>query len=157
MEESSQPGAWAVFLSQIFEQEGSVAGILDTLKDGPPKLQQAYLNIINLLFSNNSNIENELQINGDKLMKKTEMEIEKTLYSIRHNLSRPEGALPCILRLIEQGGSSSVRSKALLAAQLLCRYSPNLLTGKRIKIRAVQYSVFCILYSAYDTLCLCFK
>ena len=59
MEESSQPGAWAVFLSQIFEHEGSVAGILDTLKDGPPKLQQAYLNIINLIFSNNSSIEDD--------------------------------------------------------------------------------------------------
>ena len=143
MEESSPPGAWAVFISQIFEQDGAVSGILETLKDGPPKLQQAYLNIINLIFTNNTNdtnninhSDNELiQNNGDNLVKmkiKIDIEIDKALHTIRSNLSHPEGALPCILRLIEQGGSSSVRSKALLAAQLLCRYSPHLLTGTQI-------------------------
>lgn len=141
MEESSVPGAWAKFISQIFEQEGALSGILETLKDGPPKLQQANLNIINLIFTNNTNTyDNEIvQNNGDnlKIKMQIENEIEKTLYTIRQNLSHPESALPCILRLIEQGGSSSVRSKALLAAQLLCRYSPNLLTGMGCNISDV--------------------
>ena len=140
MEESSVPGAWAIFISQIFEQEGALSGILETLKDGPPKLQQANLNIVNLIFTNNTNTyDNEIiHNNGDNLKMKIKMQIEndieKTLHTIRQNLSHPESALPCILRLIEQGGSSSVRSKALLAAQLLCRYSPNLLTGMGCKI-----------------------
>lgn len=44
------PGAGAKFVARVLEK-GGLPVIVDTLRDGPPKLQQAYLNIINIVFS----------------------------------------------------------------------------------------------------------
>ena len=119
VEEVATPGSWALFIAQVFDQEGAVSGILDVLRDGSPKLQQAYLNIINRIFSESPT----------PLSKAEEIEVEKILQPVRKAFVKPEGALPSILRLIEQGGSSAVRAKALFAAQLLCRHNPALLSG----------------------------
>jgi hypothetical protein len=119
VEEVAPPGSWALFIAQVFDQEGAVAGILDVLRDGSPKLQQAYLNIINRIFSESYT----------SLTRIEEIEVQKVLRPVRKAFVKPEGALPSILRLIEQGGSSAVRAKALFAAQVLCRYSPALLSG----------------------------
>jgi len=47
---SNVPGAGARLVARVLEK-GGLPVIIDTLRDGPPKLQQAYLNIINIVFS----------------------------------------------------------------------------------------------------------
>ena len=141
--EEAPPGSWAVFLSYVFEQEGAVAGILEALRDGTPKLQQAYLNILNMIFSDtktdkisddNSDYKSEGQStrgisSPDSPGFVRGIDTAKLLLPVRELVIRPETVLPSLLRLIDQGGSSAVRAKALFAAQLLCRHSPPLLKG----------------------------
>ena len=123
-----------MFISYLFEQEGAVGGILEALKDGNPKLQQAYLNIISMIFLHtNANTQPKRQescripiINSEN---SPEIDVDKILHTLRDSILQPETILPSLLRLIEQGGSSAVRAKALIAAQLLCRHSPSLLVG----------------------------
>lgn len=117
-DEAVAPGAWAHFIVNVFDQEGALSGILDALKDGPPKLQQAYLNIVNMIF---------LESNTSPRAEDTD--VDGVLLCVRKVLVKADGALSSILRLIDQGGSSAVRAKALFAAQLLCRHSPSLLRG----------------------------
>ena len=109
-------------------------GILEALKDGAPKLQQAYLNIINMIFLHtNNNLppkqEDGNQAPANSCAHSSDIDVDKTLCSLRNSILRPDILLPSLLRLIDQGGSSAVRAKALIAAQLLCRYSPSLLIG----------------------------
>ena len=109
-------------------------GILEALKDGAPKLQQAYLNIINMIFLHTNNNLSPKQEDGNQApanscAHSSDIDVDKTLCSLRNLILRPETLLPSLLRLIDQGGSSAVRAKALIAAQLLCRYSPSLLIG----------------------------
>ena len=118
-DEAVTPGAWAHFIVNVFDQEGALSGILDALKDGPPKLQQAYLNIVNMIF---------LESNTSPRAEDTD--VDGVLLCVRKVLVKADGALSSILRLIDQGGSSAVRAKALFAAQLLCRHSPSLLRGE---------------------------
>ena len=116
--------------------------MLEALRDGTPKLQQAYLNILNVIFLENishkfengkgqgqgqgqAEFQNLIQSPGYS----SENDVNKILYTIREQLACPETILPSLLRLIDQGGSSAVRAKALFAAQLLCRYSPHLVKG----------------------------
>ena len=135
LQEDSIPGSWSVFVSHVFEQEGAIGGILDALKDGTLKLQQAYLNIINMIFLHtNNNLpptqeEDDSRVTANSFVHTSDIDVDKTLSSLRNSILRPETLLPSLLRLIDQGGSSAVRAKALIAAQLLCRYSPSLLIG----------------------------
>ena len=47
---ATAPGASSRFMVKVLDR-GGLPAILETLHDGQPKLQQAYLNIINYLFS----------------------------------------------------------------------------------------------------------
>ena len=53
--------------------------------------------------------------------------VDQVLHTLREHILRTPSILPSLVRLIDQGGSSAVRGKALITAQLLCRQSPSLL------------------------------
>jgi hypothetical protein len=120
--------------------------MIDGLKDSPPKLQQAYLNIINMIFSCHEMVENhENSTENNKIVNKKydnnrdndnnseynyndNVENDKILNKIK-NMLQPIKMLPSLLKLIDQGGSSAVRAKAVLTAQILCKYTPNLVSN----------------------------
>ena len=149
--ETAPPGSWTLFVTYILEQEGAITSLLEALKDGSPKLQQAYLNILNIVFleRNNQSSPNNNQNNtnnhgqGDAIGDGGggEINVDKVLYNIREQLACPQTVLPFLLRLIDQGSSSAVRAKALCAAQLLCRHSPHLVKGKKRKFCVLLYGI----------------
>ena len=55
---TSTPATGAKFVARVLEK-GGLPGIVDTLRDGQPKLQQAYLNIVNIIFSYTGNDEQQ--------------------------------------------------------------------------------------------------
>ena len=141
MIETAPPGSWTLFVSYILEQEGAITSLLEALKDGSPKLQQAYLNILNIVLLDRNNHCNPNQIlnnnhgQGDEIGDGGggEINVDKVLHNIREQLACPQTVLPFLLRLIDQGSSSAVRAKALCAAQLLCRHAPHLVKGEEKK------------------------
>ena len=122
---------------------------------GPPKLQQAYLNIINMIFAGEvlspppssssslppsphpSSRNHHLDSHHDPPAfsptpsageaSPGTVAVDRVLHSLREHILRAPSILPSLVRLIDQGGSSAVRGKALITAQLLCRQSPGLL------------------------------
>jgi hypothetical protein len=110
----------AQFIARVLEKSGLV-GFVDSLKDGRPRLQQAYLNIFNLLFSPfpavlKSNHDRTSQSPSDVSLAKVRAYFIKTYAQL----------LPCLCRLAEQGSSAIARAKAVLAVALLCRFHPEL-------------------------------
>ena len=126
------------------------------LPTGPPKLQQAYLNIINMIFagnvlspispssSNPSSMPSSPHPSSRPLHDPHDpttpsptpypgesspriIAVDQVLHTLREHILRTPSILPSLVRLIDQGGSSAVRGKALITAQLLCRQSPSLL------------------------------
>jgi hypothetical protein len=54
--------------------------------------------------------------------------VDAAFRTVRQSFLQSPVLMPSLLRLVEQGGSSAVRAKALLAVQLLCRHNPVLLS-----------------------------
>ena len=152
------PGASSRFIAKVFDK-GGLPAMLETLNEGQPKLQQAYLNIINLLFCSHSELvehhRSKTQKNSpfaspiidenqnNKVNKTTlhESAEETELRPIRQFFLKSVTLCTSILKLIEHGNSTAVRSKALLTAQLLCRFQPSLLvtfTEKRLPFTLVK-------------------
>ncbi len=117
---SDGPGAGARFLVRVLER-GGMNGILETLHDGPGRLQQAYLNILNLIFS--SELKTTSGKDGAVLDPSTAVEervaVDAALRSTRQFFMGASTLLPALVRLIEQGSSAPIRSKALLTLQLM--------------------------------------
>lgn len=100
-----------------------LTGFLDCLRDGRPKLQQAYLNILIILFAGGS-------IYSSHLSSPQLSALEDSLRSIRYYFLQISTQLFVILcRLIDQGGSVAIKGKALLTIELICRYQPTLLSS----------------------------
>jgi len=114
----------ARFVSKVLEK-CSLNGIVDVLKDGPAKLQQAYLNIINLVFS--APIPYPIGHNANTLDTTTVQSISATLRLPRAYFTKSTAILPILLNLSEQGALSAVRGKALLTCQLLCTHNTQFL------------------------------
>ena len=139
----------ARFVARVLEK-GGLPAIIETLRDGQPKLQQAYLNIINIIFC---------PINIMKITQSTKKEsvvsptkgnaIKKTgstspfnsaaaltpstiLKPFQQFFLKTPAMVPTLLRLVEQGGSSAVRAKALITFQLLCSHRVTILTEHRL-------------------------
>jgi hypothetical protein len=86
--------------------------MVDGMKDRPPKLQQAYLNIINMIFSCHEMTENqENSMENKKILDNNyndnndnyNTENNKVLIKIK-NMFQPVKMLPSLLKLIDQGG-----------------------------------------------------
>lgn len=102
--------------------KGGLSGVIDMIRDGRPRVQQAYLNILNLVYcsaywekGNNYNSTSGLNSSSsDSPLLSTRLFFIKAHTSL----------LPILIRLVDQGSSMPTRSKALLAAQFICRYRP---------------------------------
>eukprot|EP01042_Synura_sphagnicola_P001051 gene1051-1185_t len=141
----------AKLVARVFDK-GGLQSVLDTLRDGPPRLQQSYLNVLNMIFSGPVTILAPADRRADKFLEGVTSavsnagsnmsylltraknaseqhvaEVESSLRSHRQFICKNQYVLPTLLRLIEQGGTDLVRAKALLAAQLLCRYQSSFL------------------------------
>lgn len=114
----------ARFVSKVLEK-CSLNGLVDVLKDGPAKLQQSYLNIINLVFS--APIPNPHGNNTNTTDITTAQSISATLRLPRAYFTKSTAILPILLNLSEQGALSAVRGKALLTCQLLCTHNTQFL------------------------------
>lgn len=116
---------------------------METLRDGQPKLQQAFLNIINIIFSSLSSTERAIPAgNGSDTLPSTSTseggqggqggpgcDIDSDdLRTTRQFFLKSPNMTAILLRLVEHGASSAVRAKALLAIQLICRHQPSLLS-----------------------------
>lgn len=127
----------ARFVAKVLEKAG-LNGLIEILKDGPAKLQQAYLNIINLVFSaplpssvttNNNNNNNNLyhgeynNNNADVIDATMLASINATLRLSRSYFLKSNTILSILSTLTEQGALSAVRGKALLTCQLLCAHN----------------------------------
>ena len=135
-------GAGARFMVKVLDR-GGLPAMLETLNDGQPKLQQAYLNILNLLFAiprdlaqavnKGTQREEPPMLKGDILSARMTSRNSSTvpgaaeLRSTRQFFLRSATLVPTILKLVETGASTAVRAKALLTAQLLCDHQPSLL------------------------------
>ena len=144
----------AKFLAKVLEK-GGLPGIIEVLRDGAPKLQQAYLNIINMLFAspipapveadkrknnNNNNNNNNANVNSD-VSQANLQSINVVLRMSRTFFMKSAALTPILLNLMEQGALSAVRGKALLALQLICKFSPSILaslTEKRLPTLLVR-------------------
>mmetsp|Transcript_12206 Transcript_12206/g.18439 ORF Transcript_12206/g.18439 Transcript_12206/m.18439 type:complete len:1492 (+) Transcript_12206:184-4659(+) len=115
---SPAPGG-ARFISRILEK-GGLSNFIDTLKDGRPRLQQAYLNIFNIIFSANHIAPSPSP--GNTVSSPT----DEALKAIRFYFVQECGQLlPVLCRLAEQGSSSAIKGKAILAIELMCRFHPS--------------------------------
>ena len=136
------PGAGARFMVKVLDR-GGLPAILETLNDGQPKLQQAYLNVLNLLFALPAElakaIKKDIQVEAPTAspLNKAARVFSRAsntvpgaaeLRSTRQFFLRSATLVPTILKLVETGGSTAVRAKALLTAQLFCDHQPALLT-----------------------------
>lgn len=109
----------AQFLARVLEKSGLV-GFIDSLKDGRPRLQQAYLNIFNLIFS-----PQPLHVDHSKKTTPTKSRGDASLSKVRSYFIKAHvQLLPCLCRLAEQGSSAIVRAKAVLAVGLACQFRP---------------------------------
>jgi serine/threonine protein kinase len=135
------PGAGARFMVKVLDR-GGLPAILETLNDGQARLQQAYLNIVNLLFAQPAAVSAAVKAtNGDdnaaispespKISNRRTSSANTPgaadLKPIRQFFLRGATLVQTVLKLIEQGASSAVRAKAMLLAQLLCLHQPSLL------------------------------
>ena len=147
--EMSGPGVGVAFVSRVLSK-GGLPALLETLHDGQPKLQQAYLNIISVLFVSASkmamahgpgsaaanvkdNLNSSLDENNTSYSSTAgerppaSSTADSALRSTRLFFLKAPTLVPSLLRLIEQGASSAVRAKAIILAQLLCAHQPSLL------------------------------
>jgi hypothetical protein len=108
------------FIVRIMEKT-VLTSYVDCLRDGRPKLQQAYLNILIIIFAGGS-------IHSTPQSQLTS--IDESLRSIRYYFLQISNQLFVILcRLLDQGGSIAIKGKAVLAIELICRYQPILLSS----------------------------
>ena len=150
MENSQGTGlGGARFLARVLEK-GGLPAIIDTLRDGQPKLQQAYLNIINIIFcpinvikiTQSPKKETITSPSKGNAVKKTgstspfnssaAMTASTILKPFQQFFLKTPAMVPTLLRLVEQGGSSAVRAKALITFQLLCSHRVTILTEHRL-------------------------
>ena len=124
------------FISRILEK-GGLPGIVENLRDGQTKLQQAYLNIVNTILCPNLYEYSNGSARDGTSVSMEELTLASTgsnsidgiaLKPIRAYLLKAGGLLPVLPRLIEQGGSSATRAKALLSCQLLCLHNHSVLS-----------------------------
>lgn len=128
--EEQQMAEMARFVAKVFEK-GGLPGVLDALKDGQPRLQQAYLNIILIIFGEAATEgprETIIRM-GENPRDGGTKDGSSALRPLQQFFSRAPSLLTSLMRLIEQGGSLSVRAKALLALQLVCAHRPLTLTN----------------------------
>jgi hypothetical protein len=105
------------FVVRIVEKGEFLKFVCDMLKEGNPKLQLVYLNILNLILC-------------DECYTSTSASVCKSvLMPVRNTVYKSKNISQLILRLCEHGASSSIRAKALVALQLLFRHSPGILVG----------------------------
>lgn len=134
---SPGPGAGATFVSRVLSKSGLPA-MLETLHDGQPKLQQAYLNVIAVLFVSGARMAAAHGNASTKATRSGQQEqsfedsitttnADSVLRSVRLFFLKAPTLVHSLLRLIEQGASSAVRAKAIILAQLLCEHQPSLL------------------------------
>jgi hypothetical protein len=159
--QSNSIGSGAKFIAKVLEK-GGLPILLEGLRDGQPKLQQSYLNIINTIFSNPyESSENESinvisygtttpssnkKKNGDSKVNDSSaisQSINNSLRSTRIYFLKSQTLIPMLVKLVEQGGSTAVRGKALICIQLLCKQSPDLLAS--ISERRLPSIIFRIL------------
>ena len=139
----------ARFIARVLEK-GGLPAIIDTLRDGQPKLQQAYLNIINVIFcpinvikiaqSAKKDIAVSPSKSNSKKSSNSSSPFNSTVALTASSILKPfqqfflktPAMVPTLLRLIEQGGSSAVRAKALITFQLVCSHRVTILTEHRL-------------------------
>lgn len=134
------------FISRILEKS-SLNVITDIIRDGHIRLQQAYLCILCLIFAGPVAFDEILTENTPSSLHITSRipsntsghtssnngtnsnldDIDNCLRSHRQSLCKSVSLLPCLVRLVEQGGSDIIRAKAIIAAQLMCTFQPSLL------------------------------
>ena len=118
------------FFTKVLEK-GGLPGIIEVLRDGPAKLQQAYLSIINLVFTIPLQLPNNISNEMIEYMNNRNniQAINVTLRMSRNFFLKSPTLIPLIMNLVEQGGMSAIRGKSLLTVQLLCSTSPTILTS----------------------------
>lgn len=135
--------AGARFIVRVFEK-GGLPGIVEALRDGQgqPKLQQAYLNIINIIFCTDlcpstGEGPNELSYRDTMDTRSTSATgntAGQVLRPLQNFFLKAPSIIPTLLRLIEHGNSNSVRAKAFLCLQLLCKHKTSILTEHRLPV-----------------------
>lgn len=155
-------GASGRFISRVLEKGGILPGILDSLRDGQqqPKLQQAYLTMINIVFCSRLSDDYKKTEECDNSKEESRQDdascgTERSGYKhkpISTNFTPSDVALRSVrqfflkhtssvsflniaLCLMEQSPSLVVRGKALCAVQLLCVFHPpmlNVVCEKRV-------------------------
>jgi hypothetical protein len=154
----------ARFLVKVLEK-ANLAAMIETFQDGTPKLQQAFLNIVLLLFcaplgsSAGSSIstldptvatavQEEMETTSQELQQQSvfatlammvtvpeppiskvdttqSTTIQSLLNPLRAYFMRAQNVLvPALFRLMDQGGATPLRAKAVLLMQCLCSHVP---------------------------------
>lgn len=139
--DGSKPGpvVGARFLAQLLGR-ASVSALMETLAEGPPKLQQAYLNLMNILFaaplSNVQLSENGIlaaipespsTTNTGTVSGNETALVTNRLNASRQSFVRSPSAVPTLFKLLERGATAAVRAKAMMALQHFCVFQPSLL------------------------------
>ena len=93
--------------------------LLEILHDSQPKLQQAYLNIINLIFITVGNLPGR----SGSISKLQEDKISSVMKMTRNYFLKTRGSMLILLmsRLIEHGANAAIKGKALLSIQFMYR------------------------------------
>ena len=135
--------AGARFIVRVLEK-GGLPGIVEALRDGQgqPKLQQAYLNIINIIFCTDlcpstGDGQNELSYRDtieNRPTSTTGNTAGQVLRPLQNFFLKAPSIIPTLLRLIEHGNSNSVRAKAFLCLQLFCKHKASILTEHRLPV-----------------------
>jgi hypothetical protein len=129
----------AKFIAKLFEK-ANFPGIVELLKDGQSKVQQAFLNIINVIFcapivsmdmiQTSTKDTACLEVRKAIIVDPTQGTFVKAAFTpIKSFFLRSHQALlPVLFRMMEQGSLTIIRSKAMLLSQLLCIHLPSILS-----------------------------
>ena len=122
----------ARFITKVFEK-GGLPGLVDTLRDGQFKQQQAYLNIVNIVFCPElSSSRAASPLTSPARGSTAASNAAQILLPLQQYFLRTSAMVPTLLRLVENGGSLALRAKALLSVQLMCRHRHAVLTEHRL-------------------------
>jgi hypothetical protein len=111
-------------MSRVLLKSGLVT-VIDAIRDGRPRLQQAFLNILNLVYASAywergtsapMSQNTGLGISGESPLMSTRVYFAKSHSTL----------VPILARLVEQGSTFPIRAKALLAIQFICRFRPSI-------------------------------
>jgi serine/threonine-protein kinase ULK4 len=109
---ATAPGASSRFMLKVLDR-GGLPAILETLNDGQPKLQQAYLNVINLLFASREQVVRWYRKRQQATGQGGDHDMDDDDMSAMDTSTDPFGDTPVSVSILDRGRSAAAGEEDL--------------------------------------------